>query len=65
MAIHTKADREEFVAQVQAWEHDTRAGVGLQRSQTRPQSVARGVGNYLDDPAIPKSTNALEGISLD
>ena len=72
MAIHTKADREEFVAQVQAWEHrygQRLAGQAergwvfsdLKRARSMLLAALPNMFHYLDDPAIPKSTNALEG----
>ena len=72
MAIHTVADREQFVAQVQRWEHrygPRLAGAAetgwvfsdLKRARSLWLAALPDLVHDLDDPAIPKSTNALEG----
>ena len=72
MAIHTVADREPFVAQVQSWEHrygPRLAGAAetgwvfsdLKRARSLLLAALPDMFHYLDDPAIPKSTNAFEG----
>lgn len=72
MAIHTVADREPFVAQVQSWEQrygprlagTTETGwvvSDLKRARSLLLAALPNMFHYLDDPAIPKSTNALEG----
>ena len=55
MAIHTVAERDRFVAQVQAWESPIRAApgtpgrtrAGFQRSQTCPQYVTRRLAEHV------------------
>ena len=72
MAIHTVAAREQFVAQVQSWEHRYGArlagttetgwvGSDLKRARSLLLAALPNMFHDLDDPAIPKSTNALEG----
>ena len=72
MAIHTVADREQFVAQVQSWEQRYGARLAgaaetgwvfsdLKRARSLLLAALPDMFHYLDDPAIPKSTNALEG----
>ena len=72
MAIHTVADREQFVAQVQSWEQRYGARLAgaaetgwvfsdLKRARSLFLAALPDMFHYLDDPAIPKSTNALEG----
>lgn len=69
MAIHTVADREQFVAQVQSGEQRygaRRAGAAepgwvvsdLKRARSLLLAALPDMFHYLDDPAIPKSTNA-------
>ena len=72
MAIHTVADREPCVAQGQSWEQrygPRLAGAAetgwvvsdLKRARSLLLAALPDMFHYLDDPAIPKSTNALEG----
>ena len=72
MAIPTVADREHFIAQVQAWERRyghrlaEAAETGwvvsdLKRARSLLLAALPNMFQYLDQPGIPKSTNALEG----
>lgn len=72
MAIHTMAERDHFVAQVQAWEYRYgqrlagqaergRVFSDLKRARSMLLAALPNMFHYLDDPVIPKSTNALEG----
>lgn len=72
MAIHTVADREPFIAQVQAGERrdghrlaeaaETGWGVSdLKRARSLLLAALPNMFPSLDHPGIPKSTNALEG----
>lgn len=72
MAIRTAAERDQFVAQVQAWEdrygqrlarQAERGWVfsDLKRARSLLLAALPNMFHYLDDPAIPQSTNALEG----
>ena len=72
MAIHPVADREPFVAQVQSWEQRYGARLAgaaetgwvvsdLKRARSLVLAALPDMFHSLDDPAIPKSTNALEG----
>lgn len=69
MAIHTVADRDRFVAQGQNWEHRYGARLAgaaetgwvfsdLKRARSLLLAALPDMFHYLDDPAIPKSTNA-------
>lgn len=72
MASHPVADRDRVVAQVQNWDHrygSRLAGAAetgwvvrdLQRARSLLLAALPAMVHSLDDPVLPKSTNALEG----
>jgi hypothetical protein len=72
MAIQTTIEQKRFVAQVRAWERRYGAIVAhssersyvrsdLKRARSMLLGALPSMFHYLDDPRIPKSTNALEG----
>lgn len=72
MAVRTAAERDRFVHQLHAWEHQyghriaCSAETGwvfsdLKRARSMVLAALPDMFRYLDDPLIPKSTNALEG----
>jgi hypothetical protein len=72
MTIRTTADRDHFTAELRHWEcrHGTHIARSpekgwvfsdLKRARSMLLSALPDMFHYLDDPSIPKSTNALEG----
>jgi hypothetical protein len=72
MSIHTEADRDRFLAQVNEWEQKYGPRIAsspetgwvfsdLKRARSMLLSALPNMFHYLNDPNIPKSTNALEG----
>ena len=72
MSIHTEADRDRFLAQVNKWEQKYGDRIAsspetgwvfsdLKRARSMLLSALPDMFHYLYDPNIPKSTNALEG----
>lgn len=71
-SIDNKADRDRFLAQVNQWEQKYGHRIAslpetgwvfsdLKRARSMLLSALPDMFHYLDDPNIPKSTNALEG----
>lgn len=71
-AIHTHADRGRFIVAWEAWENRYghciaqapergRVFSDLKRARSMLQKALPYMFHYLDDPAIPRTTNALEG----
>jgi len=72
MSIHTPADRDRFLARVNEWEQKYGCRIAsspetgwifsdLKRARSMLLSALPDMFHYLDDPNIPKCTNALEG----
>jgi len=72
MSIHTEADRDRFLARVNEWEQKYGCRIAsspetgwvfsdLKRARSMLLSALPDMFHYLDDPNIPKCTNALEG----
>jgi transposase-like protein len=72
MSIHTKTDRDRFLSQVKEWEQKYGQRIAaspetgwvfsdLKHARSMLLSALPDMFHYLDDPNIPKSTNALEG----
>lgn len=72
MSIHTQADRDRFLTQIQEWEQKYGHRIAsspetgwvfsdLKRARSMLLSALPDMFHYLNDPNIPKSTNALEG----
>jgi hypothetical protein len=72
MSIHTEADRDRFLAQVNEWEQKYGHRIAsspetgwvfsdLKRARSMLLSALPDMFHYLGDPNIPKCTNALEG----
>lgn len=72
MSIHTPADRDYFISELRNWE--SRYGTDIARSPERGPifsdlkrarsmllAALPDMFRYIDDPSIPRSTNALEG----
>lgn len=72
MSIRTASERDHFVSQLHAWEQQYGPRIAgsaekgwvfsdLKRARSMLRAALPDMFRYLDDPLIPKSTNALEG----
>jgi len=72
MSIRTAAERDHFVSQLHAWEQQYGHRIAcsaekgwvfsdLKRARSMLRAALPDMFRYLNDPLIPKSTNALEG----
>lgn len=72
MSIHTCGERDRFISQLRAWEKRYGARIAhspekgwvfsdLRRARSMLLAALPDMFRYLEDPSIPKSTNALEG----